>query len=238
MTFFDASAGRVLVNERHLSLNLDSWEFAVDRELDDVTTILDTGHRFIPGIRMGAIGVTGFYTNTAGELYDEVSTTIGVDNGLLWTICPTGFTLGQPALLAQSELADLTLTSKVGTAVAMKVGGKPDDGTDLGVQLHPLGAETVDVNGTGVDNLAATANGGVGMLHVTAYTIATNAVIRVQHSTDNSVWNDLVAATTVTAIGSQRLTVAAGTTVSRYLRSLLDVTGAGSITFQLSFARR
>jgi hypothetical protein len=35
----------------------------------------------------------------------------------------------------------------------------------------------------------------------------------------------------VTAVGNQTATVAAGTTINRYLRVVTDVTGTGSITF-------
>lgn len=236
MSFIDASAGRVLVNERHLSGYIDSWSFGFDRTLAPVTTILDLGQRYIPSIAQGGIGCTGLFDSTTGALYDEVNSTRGVDNGLIWTICPTGLTLGQPALMCVSELSAFKLTSKPGSAVALAIDGQPDDGTDFGVQLHALGAETVDTNSTGVDNAAATSNGGVANLHVTAFSGLTTATIKVQHSTDNSAWSDLIALTAVTAVTSQRSTVTG--TVNRYVRSFLDVTGTGSITFALSFARR
>lgn len=236
MSFIDASAGRVLVNERHPSAYIDSWMFTASRQMATVTTIVDTGARFIPSVRASGIGCTGLYDSTSGSLYDEVSSTIGVDNGLVWTICPNGFTLGQPALMCVSDLSDFKVTSKVGSAVALSVDAKPDDGADIGVQLHAHGAETVDLNSTSVDNAALTSNGGVANLHVTAYSGLTNAVIKVQHSTDNSSWSDLITFTTVTTVTSQRST--ASGTVNRYVRSFLDVTGSGSITFALAFARR
>jgi hypothetical protein len=236
MAFVDASASRVLVNERHLSAYIDSWTYEGARDLATVTTILDTGARFIPSIHTGKVGVTGLFDSTTGAIHDEVSSALGVDNGLLWTILPSGLTLGQPALMCVSELSDYKVTSKVGEAVAVSIDTQSDDGTDIGVQLHALGAETVDTNSTSVDNAAGTTNGGVAHLHVTAYSGLTNAVIKVQHSTDNSAWSDLITLSTVTAITSQRSTVTG--TVNRYVRSFLDVTGAGSVTFALSFARR
>jgi hypothetical protein len=226
----------VLVNERHLSAYINGWTYTGERTLSTVTSILDTGARFIPSIHSGGLNVTGMFDSTTGAIHDEVSSANGVDDGLLWTILPSGLTIGQPALMCVSELKDYKVTSKVGEAVAVSIDVQPDDGTDIGVQLHALGAETVDTNSTSVDNAAGTTNGGVAHLHVTAFSGLTTATIKVQHSTDNSAWSDLIALTAVTAITSQRSTVTG--TVNRYVRSFLDVTGTGSITFALSFARR
>lgn len=238
MTFYDAKEGRVCVNERHISAYINGWEVAAQRALSPVTTILDTGTRWTPGLASGKVSLTGPSDGTAGTLHTEAIAADGVDNSLLWSVWPSGLLLGYPAIMCASDLNSYKITSKVGQAVAMSIDAEPDDGVDIGVQLHALGAETADVNSTSVDNAASTANGGVVMLHVTAYSGLTNAVIKVQHSTDNSVWADLATLTTVTAVTSQRSLVAAGTTVNRYVRSFLDVTGTGSVTFALGFARR
>jgi len=238
VAFVDSSASRVLINSRHLSGSISGWEFAASRSMSQVTSILDTGQRFIPGIAQGAIGCTGMFNSAAGDIDATISAAVGVDNGLLWTILPNGLTIGQPALLCRSELEDYKVTSAVGNAVAVGVQGMPDDGTDIGVLLHALTAETVDVNAASVDNTAATTNGGVATLHVTAYSGLTNVVFTVGHSSDNISFPTLATFSTVTAIGSERILVATGTTVNRYLRAQVDVTGAGSVTFAMAFARR
>jgi hypothetical protein len=96
----------------------------------------------------------------------------------------------------------------------------------------------VDTNGTSVDNGAATANGGAINIHVTAFSGLTSDSIIIEHSTNDSVWNTLATSTLVTGLTSERIVVAAGTTVNRYLRVRDDVTGSGSITAQVGFARR
>ena len=238
MAFVDTSASRVLINQRHLSASISGWEVTSSRSMSQVTSILNAGQRFVPGIALGAIGLTGMFNPAAGDLDATIIAAAGVDNGLLWTVCPSGFTLGAPALIVRSELEDYKITSAVGSAVNVAVMGMPDDGTDIGVQLHAHGAETADLSSTSVDNAAATSNGGVATLHATAYSGLTNAVIIVEHSTNNSVWATLATFTTVTAVTSERLLVAAGTTVNRYLRSSVDVTGTGSVTYAVAFARR
>ena len=107
---------------------------------------------------------------------------------------------------------------------------------DRGLILHPLAARTVDTNGTAVDNTAGTTAGGAGYVQVTAYSGLTNAVIKIQHSTDNSVWADLITFATVTAAPTAERKAVSGT-VNRYVRALVDVTGTGSTTVFVGFNR-
>lgn len=238
MSFVDASAGRVLINQRHLSGSISGWEFTASRNYSTVTSILDLGYRSIPGQATGGFSLSGMFNSATGDIDATISAAAGVDNGLVSTICPTGLTIGQPALISVLDLEDYKITSAVGNAVNIAVTGSPDDGTDIGVLLHALSAETADGSATGVDNAAGTTNGGVGTVHATAYAGLTSAIITIDHSTDNSSWSTLLTFTTLTSIGYERKLVAAGTIVNRYLRATVDVTGAGSITYAVAFARR
>lgn len=238
MTFVDTSSSRVLINSRHLSGSISGWDFTASRLMSTVTSILDAGSKAIPGIAQGGIGLTGMFNSAAGDIDATIAAAVGVDNGLLWTILPSGLTLGQPALICQSELEDYKITSAVGNAVMVSVQGMPDDGTDIGVLLHALSAETADGQASSVDNTASTANGGVASLHVTAYSGLTSVAFTVEHSSDNSSFSTLGSFTSVTAIGSERILVSPGTTVNRYVRAAFDVTGIGSVTFAMAFARR
>jgi hypothetical protein len=243
MSFADASATRVIVNSVHASAVIDSWTVSGERMLSSVPSVLDTGDRFLPSIRNGQLSLTGMYEATTVTGPDPVfgtAITTASDDNLLWTFCPNGTTLGQRAYLTASDATGYKLASKKGDAVRMDISATPDDGPDYGFNLHALGAETANLNSTSVDNGAASTNGGVAMLHVTAYSGFTNVVLKTQMSTDNFGANtvDLVTFTTVTGVTQQRVLVAAGTSVSRYLRSSITVTGSGSITFHMAFARR
>jgi hypothetical protein len=90
---------------------------------------------------------------------------------------------------------------------------------------------TVDpyISGTAIDNGTSSANGGAGYLQVTALTLGgfTNIIHKIRHSTDNSVYVDLITFTAVTAApAAERKTVAG--TINRYTRAEYDFTGAGS----------
>jgi hypothetical protein len=238
MAFGHGKDSRVLVNELHASGNVQSWAATAGRELADVTVILDGGYRWLPGLKMGRLSLVGLFDTAAATLHTETTAALGVDNGLLATVLPSGGAIGQPAFIAVSDVEGYSLESTVTEAVKLTVEAQPDDGVEWGVSLHDLGAETADADAASVDNAASSANGGVASLHVTAYSGLTNAVLKVQHSTNNSVWADLATFTTVTAVTSERVVVALGTTVNRYLRCTTDVTGTGSVTFAMAFARR
>jgi hypothetical protein len=128
----------------------------------------------------------------------------------------------------------------VGDVVSVSYDAQADGGTDDAILLTALAAVTATGNGTGQDNGASTSNGGVAQLHVTANTMNNDTVFKVQHSADNSSWADLATFTTVatTVTTSERVTVATGTTVNRYLRADYTASGTGSITFTMAFARR
>ncbi|MEN6605908.1 MAG: hypothetical protein ABFD60_01595 [Bryobacteraceae bacterium] len=102
----------------------------------------------------------------------------------------------------------------------------------------------VSVGGTGGYLVQADSdNGGAAYLEVSALALGgyTNAAITVKHSTDNATWVTLASFVAVTlAPSAQRVLVAAGTKVNRYLQDAGAFTGAGSaqsIKYMSGFAR-
>lgn len=165
----------------------------------------------------------------------------GVQGLYVWG--PHGFTLGNVTLSLLSEEVEFSPVNVVEDLIKITMKAEAvEDAVDFGVSLHPISAETAfPFTGTGVDNLAATTNGGVASVHVFAIAgAAPNVVYRVQHSTDGSTWLDLVTFTAITAANSsQRIEVAAGTTVNRHLRTTITNGGTtSSVTGLVSFARR
>jgi len=236
MSRVHSKTGRVLVNAYHLSGDIKSWRYEHRRNYGELTNLLSTGEEWIPGQLAGSVGLTGNFNSGAGNISTVLDTAAATAAGLLITICPEGLTAGTIALIADGNVSARSVDSAVKDAVALSVDGTPNDGVDMGVLLHALTAETADSNGSSVDNAASSAGGGVSSLHVTAFSGLTNIVIKVQHSTDNSSWSDLITHATVTGTTWERKLVTG--TVNRYVRAWWDVTGTGSTTFALAFARR
>lgn len=231
-----ATAGfktRVLLGDFSLSPKLHTISLPIAVEMLDVTTFADNGvKRFIPGLGSSTAAMSGFHD--VEQHTDSVAWTTATP----LTYAPFGLSRGTQVQLVDTLRASYEVGTQVGGAVSFDISAQTDGFTDFGVSLHDLTAETVDTNSTSVDNSASSAGGGVAHLHVTAFSGFSQAVLKVQHSTDNFSGStvDLVTFTTVTGVTSQRSEVTG--TVNRYLRAFLDVTGTGSITFQMSFARR
>lgn len=229
---------RVLVNGSHLSGSITGWRFQHRRSLQaDVTVLTSTGNQFMPGQISGGLGIAGVWNSTAADITDVLDTAAGVAGGLLTTIFPETPAVGSLAFIGEGNVSALDYPAPVKDAVRVALEATPNDGVDIAVTLHVLGAETADGNGSSVDNAASSANGGVASLHVPAFTGLTSIVVKVQHSTDNSAWSDLITFTTVTAAESWERKTVTGT-VNRYTRALWDVTGTGSAEFAVAFARR
>jgi hypothetical protein len=237
MAFVHSKSARVLLNEMSVSGKLHAVSMGHSREVSEATVFTDSGATFLPGLRSGALSLSGRWeTAGVGTLQAEIAAATGVDDSLLVSAAPEGFAVGNPVFICVGDLSGYTVDATVSDVVGFQLESTPDDGVDWGVAVHDLGAETANGNSTGVDNTTSSANGGVGSVHVTAYTGLTNIVVKIQHSTDNSTYADLITFTTATGVTSQRSTVTG--TVNRYVRALWTVSGTGSATFAAAFARR
>lgn len=242
MAFLPGYGIRVFANELAVSATVAGVTASHSRQVSEVTTVVDLGARFVPGLKSGTMSLRGPSDSAmAGNLNAELNAAIGVDNSLLVTALPDGDAVGKPALFCLADMTDWAIDANVSDAVGFTMGATADESVDMGWVLHPLTAEVADVNGTSVDRgtVGVPSTGGLAAaISVTAYSGLTSALLKVQHSVDNSVWADLVTFTSVTGVTSERRAVANGTTVNRYLRAVTDVTGTGSVTFIMVVAPR
>jgi hypothetical protein len=96
---------------------------------------------------------------------------------------------------------------------------------------------TVVTAGTGSLTPLSTVNGGVGYQAISEFTGPTSFVGKIRHSVDDTVYVDLVTFTSVAAApATERIVVAAGTTINRYLCFTGTLVGT-SITPFCGFAR-
>lgn len=213
---------------------------------NDQTAMLDVtvcdglnSRSFIPGQSMSTMSFDCLLdmSGAAGSQFINSDTWASTPQPV--TVAPNLLTAGQPVILASALEASATVSSTHDTAVALAVSTQTDGPVDYGTSLEDFTAITADGNGTARDGTAATSNGGIGQIHVSAFSGLTDDVVTIEHSVDGSTsWATLVTFTTITGTTSERVVVSAGTTVRRYLRVVDNVTGTGSITRQVSFARR
>lgn len=142
------------------------------------------------------------------------------------TPVPHGLTTGQVILISGVSTSSPTINGERTVTVISP--------TTFSVPVN------VTVGGTGGSFvLASTVNGGAGYQQIPAFSGFTGFVGKIRHSADNGTYADLATFTNVTTgPGAERVLVAAGTTVNRYLRYEGTVTGSGSIDVFAMFARK
>ena len=237
-------SAQLLVDEFNMHQFARSFQVDPNIDMHDTSVLGTTSRSKTTGLRHATASGEFFYDDTADSgSYDVLKARYGSATPSIVTFAPQGFAVGSRTLQLYTHELGFNPRQVVDDLIRMNLSLEAaEDAVDFGVSLHAFGAETGTGNGTAVDNAASSANGGVAHLHVSAIAgAAPSVVIKVQHSTDNVTFGDLAGATftAATAATKQRLEVAAGVTVNRYLRGVTTFGGTTtSITFQLSFARR
>lgn len=246
MSFLPGYGIRVYANEFAISGNVAGVNAQHQRATSDVTVVTSTGGMsFVPGLMSGSMAIRGPQDSNS-DIHAEIMAAVGVDNNLLITALPDGTAVGKPAMFILADPTEYSLDAATADALGYVVTSAADESVDMGYVLVAPTAITADGNGTAVDRgtslsagpVANTTHGGVAALHVSAYSGFSSVALKIQHSTDNSSWSDLASFTSVTAVGWQRLLIANGTQINRYVRAVTDVTGSGSITYLMAFAPR
>ena len=237
----------VVFDKYDLSQYFNSVTTSAMAEAVETTTFGSANKTYAIGMKDGTIAFEGLWS---GVLDTEGSDAIlhaafGAESKIPITVATEGATLGRRCKLINSD--DTSYEIKAAVADMVTISGSAQasgtvGGIDGGVLLAASQALTATVANTGVDNAAASTNGGVAHLHVTTNTRNGAITVKVQHSSNNSTWADLVSftATTSATTTSERIEVAAGTSVNRYLRA--NVSGfagsSGTATITVGFARR
>jgi hypothetical protein len=200
----------------------------------NTTTFGNDDKVYIAGVESGSISVQGIYDGADDQVDEILDASIGSE--AIVTVCPQGAgVLGNRALMMKAEHASYQIRSTANDAVRIVAGGTADGGVrTAGEVLQPLEAETTTFNGTSVDSGASSAVGGVGHLHVTAFS-GTSGTVEIEHSANDSTFANLIVFSNVTAVGAQRSTVTG--TVNQYLRFAISADTFTSMTVFAAFAR-
>lgn len=218
------------------------------RDAADVTTFGDTAYDYIPGLRFAEQTMDGFYDPVNSDpnygsttvLYPIFNST--TQNAVLCSFAPIGDTFSYPVYCTYGQATtygiavEMTEATPLAVAIASNIGGKRH------LSYKAMAAVTATANGTSIDNTSSTAYGGSAALHVTVVS-GTNPTldVKIQHSTDNSTWADLITFTQVTADNQSeyKTTATPTTTVNRYTRAIWTVGGTDTptFTFYVGFGR-
>ena len=214
----------------------------------ETSNFLSTAKEFVVGLKSGNVTLTGMFEGTALVGTDQYFATVlgGSAKQKVIIALETKAARGSRAVMVNADTASYAVQAPVANIVsAVATLESSAGGVEHGVILSDTPVVTTTSVLTGVDDrgLVGTpsTNGGVGFLSVPVNTLNGTVVVKVQHSTDNSTFVDLITFTTVvaTTTTSERIEVASGTTVNRYLRVSYAVAGTtGSATPVVAFSRR
>lgn len=245
MAFSHGRTARFLVGGFDLSDTTKQVNTEGSNELVDITGFQNTSKRFLGGLKSGKVSASGLWSGTADGRYAAVSSDIADENYGAGTLCishyPAGDTIGNKGWATLCTETGWNFGSDVNDAVTYSLEGESSIGKEPVVSHFAIGdAVTLAYNTSGtatvVDNSAATTNGAAGYLHNFQISAGTCAV-KIQHSSDDSTYVDLITFSDVTTADprvSER--IAATGTVNRYTRCVYTMTG-GSASFHAGLAR-
>jgi hypothetical protein len=235
MTVPHGSSSKVLFDEYDLSTYFNQVNASRQIQAVNTTTFANTGSKsYIAGLETGSLSIQGLWDGSAAAVDAVLDSAIGAESVV--TIGLSGYdTIGASVVMAKGENISYQIRSTTQDAVRITAGGQADGGVRMGgVVLHDLAAETTTLNETSVDSTASSANGGVGHIHVTAFS-GTDATVKIQDSANDADWADLIEFGQITNTGSERALVSG--TVDRYLRFAITTDNFTSMTIFCSFAR-
>jgi hypothetical protein len=240
-TFRHGKNTTVLSDDFDLTTYLNSATAAYSVDVPETTTFGSSDRSYIVGHNEGTLSFEGLFDGTTDSADSIFHAALGNATDKVITVSNDSTAIGGRAILAAAASTSYEISSPLTDVVSVSAEAIADGGLDSGIWLVCQTAVSTTTNTSSVDNAASSTNGGVAHMHVTANARSATTVIAVQHSADNSTWADLVVFGTVALSGkdSERVEVAAGTTVNRYLRTRTTIaTGTGAITRSVAFSRR
>ncbi len=232
----------VFVNEFDLTVYFNSMDLNREADNPETTTFSKNDRTFIAGMKGGNVSISGFFDSDAGASDEVLNATLGATADRVVTIGPGGTAIGDITYLFRTRTSSFNISGSVDGVVEITADFLANREIDRGVSLHNLTAETSsgDTQGSSVDNLALTSNGGTGHLHVTALGTPTTLDVTIEDSADDIAWALLTGGTftqVTTVATSEQIAIAAAQTVRQYLSVDFIIVGT-SYTFAVAFARR
>jgi len=238
LPFAHGSRARVYVNGYDLTGYLKSFSSGGQADVLEATVFSKREKEYVPGLKDGSLSAEGLFDGDTGAVDETVAAALGSSSSLwLW------FPQGESAVGSDGYGFDAIATAyEVSTPVedlaAITVEAQSRIGRERVKSLHPLSQETAGTNGTTIDNGAASSDGAVAVLQVTAISGTSPTLdVTVQHSPDGTTWTDLIAFTQVSAAHQAERKTVTGS-VDQHVRAIWTLGGTNpAATFTVAFGR-
>jgi len=236
-----AQKTRVMSGKFPLSCYATAVTSATSRAMLDTTTLCDDAQTFIKGVRSASLTVETIVDNatTADNYWDTLTGFYAAGTEIPLTVSPEGIAVNSAAIVGKGFVTNFAPASTVGDKVTASLTFTVNGRTSFdGRNLVAHSAITTNTTGTTVDGGAASANGALANLHITAASGTSPTLdVVVEHSTNNSTWATLGTFAQATGTGGESIVIA-GPTVNRYVRSRATTGGTNpSFTIAVAVAR-
>lgn len=219
----------------------------------EVTAFGAQAKAYIAAVEDAVFSASGFFDGDVGKIDDRLNILTNAAAAYPATYCPDGgAVVGRLCRVLDLINTNIGASSPVASATALKLSAQVTGGADWGRVLNDQAQNTgTTLTGASVDwgvGGASTVGGQVN-IHVTYNTRSTTTAVKLQHSTDNSVWTDLTGTAQTVPAGQAvdathpfgapiAYALNIGGTVNRYLRAVITPTaGTGAISAVVAFAR-
>jgi len=237
MAFVHGSKAKLYASGFDLTAFFKSASVQRTADMAETSAFLTSAKSYIPGMHDATLSADGMYEGTATGVDAILSPLLGQETPLVVALDVGVEAVGSVCHCMVGTQNTYDVDTSTDDVAAVSIEFQSNVGAERCLIHKVLGAITTanDGNGASIDNVASSANGGVGYVQVTAASGTPTLTAKVQHSVDDSVWADLITFTAVTVVGAERVAVAG--TVNRYTRST-ETIDQGSVTYMMAFGRK
>lgn len=202
-------------------------------------------HNSLPGLRDGSLKINGLSTMDRGTLNWQLSQWFGRKSAVNAWFAFEGLQLLAPITTQPSSVMNNSVTANLKDAVDFDVELSARGAFEDGIIALSPATLLSGASGTGplIDDstyTGATTSGAVGVVHMWGWDAGTtpSTTVTIQHSPDGTSWTNLMSFTAMSALGSQRITIAPGVTVNQKIQAIWTNSGSPTASQVLaSFAR-
>jgi hypothetical protein len=235
MAFVAGRRAKVLIGEYDLSAFLNNVSAVRNADLADVSVFGDQDREFLKTMQGASATLSGFIDTVAGASEPVLSSFLTGTSTKAVSIFWDADAIGSPGICGAGWEGSYEDSAPVDGVQAIAANLAFTGRVDRAVSLHALGVETGTGAYTAVDGGAATTNGAVANLHVTAAGASGTGTVLVQDSADNMSFLTIGTFSNFTAATSQTLEISG--TIRRYVRANLS-SARNTQTFAVAFGRR
>lgn len=238
MAFVHGKDTKVYVNGYDLTAFFKSSSVEGTAEAAETSTFGVTAKTFIAGLKDATLSLEGLFDGVANAIDEVLQAALGVASSI-WTVLLEGDVIGKRGYGFDAIETNYSVESPVDDVVGVAAEAQSKVGLESVLVSHPLAAETVLGSSASIDNAAASTNGGVGYLQVSAFSGWDSVDIVVEDSADDSVFATVLTFANVTAARAKERIAITGT-VRQYTQTTwtFNGVGPGTSTFSVVFGRK